>query len=913
MQAQAYVFDQSNGPWTFPRESSAYQYGYIELDILNPGGATVQTTNVVIKNSDYHGPLSFDFGTASWSATLPVRERCTIGDLIEVDPSSVTTIDGTDFPTFNGLAAQGDGPPASYCTFTEEPTGSLVLQISAGGLSLTQTVSSTGLAWSYQVFREVYVAELNHATSANVAGQMNGYPLAGDLTYGGGVFLVDEAGGQTVNAPDTTDPSPHGYLLRSSTQVPLEYDLNARLRSFADPFPGGGTLHWLATASGYQPLSGSSVSAITKQRNYQAYCEIDNVLQNSTAATETGWMRVYATNTGDDSRDWRCAIHGKPFYSFTLSQDANTAVASGGVYTTTTSFTPSVQNWEGYRYLRFTADQSGTLTITNSAGDSKAFGWTVAIPGTAQTITLDLCSPTTWSVEPLPAVDSRTGRWPLVNPSTGPTGHPDEGSTIAAANKGVYAGIFWAASCQASGFSGTLHLGALSLIRNQNSFATFLPKFLPDYYGWKDSAAKTYYLAPFLTLESDGKLVADWPAGLHILPLSGSKSFSQYQLTDLIGFINSSPGWHAIAATSFPPDGYHNNSLLAWTAFGSGAVYRSGLWTEGVDVSVGSSGINIYAQTLFDQVQGYPLIGNAWEAADYSGPPGLPINVTKHWRGQAAGLVLNTDGTPLAGAQIKTLNPSPTGSGTADSQGAYKTGPSYGPAPIDTTTELAAGTPSDHKPWANRWRVRDSFRATLTGERQPWNLVTPPGDYHRASISAGGDIVYRSAPLAGNDWAVQTTLTSSGNWGWPRMVRDPLSRIELRAIQSGQGAYGFISDDEGATWSSPTLLNMSAILCDIRISFDGTLLETSFIPNSGTSGPGTFSMRVRRAGDSAWSSPFVPLDDTGANLASDGSGFAVEHALEGPDRWILTMVKAGETTASDWWSADDGATWKRFS
>ncbi|MHB8638019.1 MAG: hypothetical protein ACYC96_16290, partial [Fimbriimonadaceae bacterium] len=105
---------------------------------------------------------------------------------------------------------------------------------------------------------------------------------------------------------------------------------------------------------------------------------------------------------------------------------------------------------------------------------------------------------------------------------------------------------------------------------------------------------------------------------------------------------------------------------------------------------------------------------------------------------------------------------------------------------------------------------------------------------------------------------------------------------------------------------------LMAILCDIRCSANGLLLEISFVPDSGTSGPGTFSVRTRGPGDAAFSAAFIPKDDTGANLRSDGSGFGFDKAKEGPDRWALAMVKDGDTDVSTWYSADEGQTGKRF-
>ena len=104
-----------------------------------------------------------------------------------------------------------------------------------------------------------------------------------------------------------------------------------------------------------------------------------------------------------------------------------------------------------------------------------------------------------------------------------------------------------------------------------------------------------------------------------------------------------------------------------------------------------------------------------------------------------------------------------------------------------------------------------------------------------------------------------------------------------------------------------------ATLCDVRCSPNGVLLELSFVPDSGSSGPGSLSGRVRGPGDLAFSSAFTPLDPDGAPLRSDGSGFGFDKAREGPDRWVLAMVADGDSDVSSWYSADEGKTWTRFS
>jgi hypothetical protein len=102
---------------------------------------------------------------------------------------------------------------------------------------------------------------------------------------------------------------------------------------------------------------------------------------------------------------------------------------------------------------------------------------------------------------------------------------------------------------------------------------------------------------------------------------------------------------------------------------------------------------------------------------------------------------------------------------------------------------------------------------------------------------------------------------------------------------------------------------MASTQAKLRSDRSGPILEMVFVPDSGTSGPGTFSARYADNPDKAFSSPYVPTITGGGNLRSDGSGFDFDKAREGSNRWFLAMIKNGDTTISTWWSGDQGATW----
>ncbi|MDE2103003.1 MAG: hypothetical protein KGL39_37510 [Patescibacteria group bacterium] len=98
----------------------------------------------------------------------------------------------------------------------------------------------------------------------------------------------------------------------------------------------------------------------------------------------------------------------------------------------------------------------------------------------------------------------------------------------------------------------------------------------------------------------------------------------------------------------------------------------------------------------------------------------------------------------------------------------------------------------------------------------------------------------------------------------------------------------------------------------IRQSGDGALLEITMLSD------GTFKARFRGPGDASFSSFFVPTyydpgPMTFGTLTADTSFFGFDKGREGPDRWFIALVVAGESDTSIWASADDGKSWTRVS
>jgi hypothetical protein len=102
----------------------------------------------------------------------------------------------------------------------------------------------------------------------------------------------------------------------------------------------------------------------------------------------------------------------------------------------------------------------------------------------------------------------------------------------------------------------------------------------------------------------------------------------------------------------------------------------------------------------------------------------------------------------------------------------------------------------------------------------------------------------------------------------------------------------------------------NAIYSDIQADTTGGLLEVVFIPNSGTTGPGTFWALWRGPGDPTFTtftmSPYQLTDGTNPLMGDSASSFGLTYGRDGTDRFWLTFLVYGESTISDWWTASVG-------
>ncbi len=203
-----------------------------------------------------------------------------------------------------------------------------------------------------------------------------------------------------------------------------------------------------------------------------------------------------------------------------------------------------------------------------------------------------------------------------------------------------------------------------------------------------------------------------------------------------------------------------------------------------------------------------------------------------------------------------------------------------------------------------------------TGGGGVWNLVTPMAEYHKAEAIDGDIYYYRSKhtiPVAGFDSISQ--VTSTGKDSHPRMaLAGPAGRIALlweREDPAGTwNIYEAFSDDEGRTWSTPSVGLSGARRPTINGHEDGPVVRAGFKYNSGSSGPGKIHSSRQRDGDTSPGAYAAIVDTAGSAIEIEDDSFHLYPTAD--NRWLLVCVVSGESASSDWVSDDDGQSFTRI-
>jgi hypothetical protein len=130
-----------------------------------------------------------------------------------------------------------------------------------------------------------------------------------------------------------------------------------------------------------------------------------------------------------------------------------------------------------------------------------------------------------------------------------------------------------------------------------------------------------------------------------------------------------------------------------------------------------------------------------------------------------------------------------------------------------------------------------------------------------------------------------------------------------RGRAGGDGIYEMWSEDEGDTWSTPTMSIPSGQYPRSCADIGGGILRAAYVPDTG--GVGLVKGTWQSPGDASPSAVFTFQKSTSGDLRIKKTGFDLSPARDSGSRINLVCTVEGETSTSNWYSEDDGRTWTR--
>ena len=196
------------------------------------------------------------------------------------------------------------------------------------------------------------------------------------------------------------------------------------------------------------------------------------------------------------------------------------------------------------------------------------------------------------------------------------------------------------------------------------------------------------------------------------------------------------------------------------------------------------------------------------------------------------------------------------------------------------------------------WHGRFCFLTSTATDRHlyPYHIQDNMGRIHIAAVLNGNVIYYRAdQTVADNGWATHNTVTSFGDVVSATMDIDPqLNRIHLLVTRKTAGVYSvyiLYSDDDGATFTSGTLLMASALGAFVWKQDISAMGYTWFVYNSGTSGDGVQQAKFSPGSGQAFGATFTFKDSSGNPIQVADQGWAnVQEAKDNRNALTWTPI-----------------------
>jgi len=128
----------------------------------------------------------------------------------------------------------------------------------------------------------------------------------------------------------------------------------------------------------------------------------------------------------------------------------------------------------------------------------------------------------------------------------------------------------------------------------------------------------------------------------------------------------------------------------------------------------------------------------------------------------------------------------------------------------------------------------------------------------------------------------------------------------LYVLVDGARVMETVSDDDGDTWKDALMTIPGGLYPEIEEGHDGSLYRAAYVDDGMGTDTGTIQAQWQAPGDPAPSAVFTLMKADGVTpIAVQKGSFGLAHMAESAGRWILTVLEVGNTTPTEWVSADD--------
>jgi len=819
----------TNTPRARPGNPWSYQI-LLSVSVSNGNGQSASNTIVVASGTptvdylDISGTI-----TGSWSASVNTNILWNISEAAYSISSAPT-----QFPPYTTYEVYEQAKPSATCTATLTLAGTATTAtgtVGAGGgatsthdftAGLQQTCEDTGTASASITNIRVNGVAPYQATHSHSYDRQT----AGNWSTSGTSYATEQT---TVN-------------LTSSARLAAPVSLTSRVRAWEGAYPDSLTMRVTGfdhETLGYRDITGTgSISGTDTLYKYSFASTIVTSSGSSNLTTALNGVPPYInaeltaaslTTNGDSSTDNRVLFRGWRFNGWSISETNNRAISGTGNDRTYAPF----QGMSGYRYLQIQikaqsgTNAAGTIELTDYHGNTKR--WQVVAPTTSySTITLDLCSPDTWSLGGTPATDDKDNPYPRKNTA----------SSSYAGSESVDSAYWGTTSCQRLRVqTGSIDIGTTTLKYN-NTDSTYVPdsftanfeRITPAIVSEADTTTY-YYGRRFWQQDRDGRTEEEsdvwWQKTVGGATGVTTYSVDPVTISELCDQINASdnsivrhPGWTATNSVAYPAgatcsvsqpplrDCFLNGVTGYSTWLRGGGILATPNATSGTDFAYGHQLAQgtIVAQTLFDRINGnFPPDLN--DPFDVNGgtDSGLYLPAGSLLRGIAHGALLNNAGDPLTTGTVDLLLASTSANrgtdSTIDAEGRYYTSTPWGLGESNHDANYTGDT-IGILPLHTSHRFRCWFREQELAGVCVSAAVAPNQRMCYAVIESGAVALHFADGPNATNWVMQTTSITDASC--VHIAYDPTSavgRLYIIVDASGNDVKSYYTDDEGVTVS----------------------------------------------------------------------------------------------------------------